>query len=120
VPLPTESHASSTPSGEAWGANARIPAETWEVPILAQFGGIDLSDGVIAQVVAALGSTVRPVLNRDCRRFDDGQAVGNEPLKVRPSDRSNLQRQALSLQVTGQSVGRAEVCLYRSGAPVRG
>ena len=44
-----------------WGINARIPAETWEVPILAQLGGIELDDGVIARVVAALGSTVRPV-----------------------------------------------------------
>jgi hypothetical protein len=31
------------------------------VPILAQLGGIEIDDGVIARVVAALGSTVRPV-----------------------------------------------------------
>jgi hypothetical protein len=31
------------------------------VPILAQLGGIELDDGVIARVVAALGSTVRPI-----------------------------------------------------------
>ncbi len=46
---------------DAWGAAARLPADTWEEPILAQLGGIDLDDGVIARVVAALGSTVRPV-----------------------------------------------------------
>ena len=44
-----------------WGANARIPAEAWEEPVLAQLSGIELDDGVIARVVAALGSTVRPV-----------------------------------------------------------
>ncbi|MFI5259464.1 MAG: recombinase family protein [Candidatus Limnocylindrales bacterium] len=44
-----------------WGPNARIPTETWETPILAQLGGIELDDGVIAGVVAALGSTVRPI-----------------------------------------------------------
>ncbi|MGA2514231.1 MAG: recombinase family protein [Candidatus Limnocylindrales bacterium] len=46
---------------QAWGTAARLPAETWEVPILAQVGGIELNDGVIAGVVAALGSTVRPI-----------------------------------------------------------
>jgi hypothetical protein len=46
---------------EEWGTAARIPAETWEEPILAQMGGIELDDGVIARVVAALGSTVRPI-----------------------------------------------------------
>jgi len=45
----------------AWGPKARIPAEAWDLPILAQLGGIDLNDGVIARVVAALGSTKRPV-----------------------------------------------------------
>ena len=44
-----------------WGTNARIPAETWEEPVLAQLSGIELNDGVIAGVVAALGSAVRPV-----------------------------------------------------------
>ena len=46
---------------EDWGLAARLPAETWEEPILAQMGGIELDDGVIARVVAALGSTVRPI-----------------------------------------------------------
>jgi truncated hemoglobin YjbI len=46
---------------ERWGHKARIPAEAWEEPILAQLGGIELDDNVIARVVAALGSTVRPV-----------------------------------------------------------
>jgi DNA invertase Pin-like site-specific DNA recombinase len=44
-----------------WGPRARIPAETWEVPILTQLGGIELDDGVIAGVVEALGSVSRPV-----------------------------------------------------------
>jgi hypothetical protein len=46
---------------EDWGRKARIPAKTWEEPILAQLSGIEIDDGVIARVVAALGSTVRPV-----------------------------------------------------------
>jgi hypothetical protein len=46
---------------EARGRKARLPAETWELPILAQLGGIEPDDGVIARVVAALGSTVRPI-----------------------------------------------------------
>ncbi len=35
----------------------RIAAETWEVPILKQPGGMELDDGVKARVVAALGSS---------------------------------------------------------------
>ena len=46
---------------EDWGTAARIPAEVWEEPVLAQLGGIELDDGVVARVVAALGSAVRPV-----------------------------------------------------------
>ena len=46
---------------EAWGRSARLPADTWEVPIMAQLGDMDLDDGVIARVVAALASTRRPV-----------------------------------------------------------
>ncbi len=46
---------------ERWGHKARIPAQAWEEPILAQLGSIELDDSVIARVVAALGSTVRPV-----------------------------------------------------------
>ena len=46
---------------ERWGRKARIPAEVWEEPVLAQLGGIELDDGVIARVVAALGSTARPI-----------------------------------------------------------
>ena len=46
---------------EEWGTKARLTAETWEVPILAQLSGVEIDDGVIARVVAALGSTVRPV-----------------------------------------------------------
>ena len=46
---------------EDWGRKARIPAKTWEEPILAQLSGIEIDDGVIARVVAALGSTVRPI-----------------------------------------------------------
>jgi DNA invertase Pin-like site-specific DNA recombinase len=45
----------------AWGPTARIPAEVWEMPILAQMGEIELDDGVVAAVVAALGSTRRPI-----------------------------------------------------------
>jgi DNA invertase Pin-like site-specific DNA recombinase len=54
---------------EEWGTKARLTAETWEVPILAQLGGIEIDDGVIARVVAALGSTVRPVAI-DCSRIE--------------------------------------------------
>jgi DNA invertase Pin-like site-specific DNA recombinase len=44
-----------------WGPHARIRAEVWEVPVLAQLGAIELDDGAVAGVVAALGSTRRPV-----------------------------------------------------------
>ena len=46
---------------EAWGPQARYGDETWEVPVLAQVAGLTLDDGVIARVVAALGSPDRPV-----------------------------------------------------------
>ena len=45
-----------------WGRRARLSDEAWEAPVLAQVGGIELDDGVIARVVAAaLGSARRPV-----------------------------------------------------------
>jgi hypothetical protein len=44
-----------------WGSKARLADATWEAPILAQVGGIELHDATIAQVVAVLGSTQRPV-----------------------------------------------------------
>ena len=46
---------------EAWGPQARYGDETWEVPVLAQVAGLTIDDGVIARVVAALGSPDRPV-----------------------------------------------------------
>jgi DNA invertase Pin-like site-specific DNA recombinase len=46
---------------EAWGDRARLGDETWETPILAQVAGIELDDATIAAVVAALGSTQRPI-----------------------------------------------------------
>jgi DNA invertase Pin-like site-specific DNA recombinase len=44
-----------------WGTKARLGDETWEPAILAQLGGIELSDMLIARVVAALGSAQPPV-----------------------------------------------------------
>jgi DNA invertase Pin-like site-specific DNA recombinase len=44
-----------------WGRKARLVDATWEVPILAQVGGIELDNATIAQVVAVLGSTQRPI-----------------------------------------------------------
>ena len=46
---------------EAWGPQARYGDETWEVPVLAQVAGLTIDDGVIARVVAALGSPDRPL-----------------------------------------------------------
>jgi hypothetical protein len=44
-----------------WGSKARLADTTWEAPILAQVGGIELDNATIAQVVAVLGSTQRPI-----------------------------------------------------------
>lgn len=44
-----------------WGSKARLADTTWETPILAQVAGIELDNATIAQVVAVLGSTQRPV-----------------------------------------------------------
>lgn len=46
---------------EEWGRQARYGDETWETPVLAQVAGLTLDDGIIARVVAALGSPDRPV-----------------------------------------------------------
>ena len=45
----------------AWGPRARLADATWEAPILAQVSAIQLDTATIAGVVAALGSTQRPV-----------------------------------------------------------
>ena len=44
-----------------WGTRARLGDETWEPAVLAQLGTLELSDGLIARVVAALGSARPPV-----------------------------------------------------------
>jgi hypothetical protein len=44
-----------------WGTKARLGDETWEPAILAQLGAVELSDAVVAGVVAALGSNRQPV-----------------------------------------------------------
>ena len=46
---------------ETWGRRARLPDATWELPVLAQVAELDLGNSTIAAVVAALGSTERPV-----------------------------------------------------------
>jgi hypothetical protein len=46
---------------EAWGDQARYGDETWEEPILAQVGAIELDAATIGAVVAALGGAPRPV-----------------------------------------------------------
>jgi hypothetical protein len=44
-----------------WGKRARLGDETWDVPILAQVAEMSLDPATFAKVVAALGSTERPV-----------------------------------------------------------
>ena len=61
APVPSEQSSPTPPCPKSSGRKARIPAETWEEPILAQVGGIELDDGVTARVVAVLSSSVRPV-----------------------------------------------------------
>ena len=77
---------------EAWGRAARLPADTWENPILAQIGAIDLSDGVIARVVAALGSTVRPVAIDRSRIERQMRELALEHVAGGMSDQSYLER----------------------------
>ena len=45
----------------AWGPKARLADVTWEAPILAQVGALQLDNATIASVVALTGSTQRPV-----------------------------------------------------------
>jgi hypothetical protein len=40
----------------AWGSQARIAAGTWESPILAQLGSLDVEGPVRAQILAARSS----------------------------------------------------------------
>jgi hypothetical protein len=47
---------------EAWGPQARLGDETWETPVLAQVAGVRLDDATLAAVVAAIGSSERPVV----------------------------------------------------------
>ena len=65
-----------------WGPQARLSDETWETPVLAQVGALELNDGVIASVVAALGGVQRPValdrsrLRRQMRELALDHAAG--------------------------------------------
>lgn len=44
-----------------WGSKARIPAATWEAPVLAQLGSIRVDIAMRAQVTAVLSASDRPV-----------------------------------------------------------
>jgi hypothetical protein len=52
-----------------WGPRARLASTTWEIPVMAQVGSLRVDDGLIARVVAALGSR-RPPISIDRARLE--------------------------------------------------
>jgi hypothetical protein len=79
---------------EAWGRRARLPNVTWEEPILAQVSNIRIDDSVIARVVAALGSTARPVSIDRSRIERQMRALALDHVGGGLSDQTYLERLA--------------------------
>ena len=86
--------ASSTRPCAEWGAQARYTEDTWEQPILAQVAALTIDDGLAVKVVAALGSTARPVTLDRGRIQRQMQDLARDHLAERLDDTTYLGRLA--------------------------
>jgi DNA invertase Pin-like site-specific DNA recombinase len=91
---------------QEWGPKARLGDETWEAPVLAQVGGIELDNATIAQVVAALGSTKRPVAIDRARLERQMHEVANQHVEGKITDAVYLARLG-ELRAQAAAVGEA-------------
>ncbi len=88
----------------AWGTAARIGSAAWEVPLMAQVGGIRLDDEVLSVVVATLASSERPVamdrarLDRQKRDLALGHAAGDLSDEAYLGRMSELRSQTAGLE----------------------
>ena len=78
----------------AWGTKARIPAATWEVPVLAQLGSIRVDSAMRAQITAALSTGDRPVTMDRARLERQMRELALEHAAGRLNDAEYLARMA--------------------------
>ncbi len=93
----------------AWGSKARIPASTWEIPVLAQLGSIRVDTAMRAQITAVLSAGDRP-LTMDRARLDrQMRELALEHVAARLDDAEHLARMARlrgDLEIVGAQPGR--------------
>ena len=101
---------------EAWGRRARLADETWEPAILGQLSSLALDDATIGAVVAALGSTRRPVAIerarverqlRDVALQHVAQAIGDEAYLARVAELRSVADRLDAAEGTGVAPARA-------------
>ena len=101
---------------EAWGRRARLADETWEPAILGQLSSIALDDATIGAVVAALGSTRRPVAIgrghverqlRDLALQHAARAIGDEAYLARVAELGSVADRLDAAEGTGVTPARA-------------
>jgi len=78
----------------SWGTKARIPASTWEVPILAQLGSIRVDNAMRAQITAVLSASDRPVTMDRARLERQMRELALEHAAARLDDAEYLTRMA--------------------------
>ena len=78
----------------AWGRQARIAAGTWESPILAQLGSLEVEGPVRAQILAALSSGERPTAIDRARLERQMRDLALDHAASRVADSAYLDRMA--------------------------
>ena len=78
----------------AWGAKARIPATTWEAPVLAQLGSLRLDNAMRAEITAVLSAGERPVTMDRARLERQMRELALEHAAARLDDAEYLARMA--------------------------
>ena len=78
----------------AWGSKARIPASTWEVPIVAQLGSLRVDNAMRAQITAVLSAGERPVTMDRARLERQMRELALEHAAARLDDAEYLARMA--------------------------
>ena len=72
----------------AWGSKARMPASTWEIPVIAQLGSIRIDTVMRAQITAVLSASERPVTMDRARLERQMRELALEPPRLASTTRN--------------------------------
>ena len=93
----------------AWGSKARIPATTWEAPVLAQLGSLRVDSAMRAQITAVLSAGERPVTMDRARLERQMRELALDHAAARLDDAEYLARMARlrgELEIVGAQPAR--------------